>query len=75
MSNVYIIAGVAVQTRSLQSGDMAVWHRLSDTVRNVVEPICRGKGYWDDKYHNWVIKAGNVQSVLVDLEMAQRESA
>lgn len=71
MSKVYFIKGVEVKTRILPSGDMAVWHPANERVRGVVEPICRGSGYWDPEYRNWVVKAGCLHRVEADLAAAQ----
>lgn len=74
MSNVYLINGVEVTTRMLPSGDMVVWHPAGSVVRSVVESICRGRGYWDPKYRNWIVKGGCVASALMELEMTQLKS-
>jgi len=41
----------------LPSGDLAVYHRIDDRVRGIVEPICRGRGRWERRYRNWIIFA------------------
>lgn len=64
---VYLIQGVLVYTRILPSGDMAVWHPYNQRVRAIVEPICRGCGYWQAKFNNWVIKQPYVAQVSNEL--------
>ena len=67
MHQVYLIQGIPVYTRSLPSGDMAVWHPYNEAIRAIVEPICRGCGYWQAEFNNWVIKNPNVALVRCDL--------
>lgn len=67
MHQVYLIQGVPVYTRTLPSGDLAVWHPFNDGIRAIVEPICRGCGYWQADFNNWVIKQSNVPRVRSDL--------
>lgn len=59
MHQVYLIQGVPVYTRILPSGDMVVWHPYNEGIRAIVEPICRGGGYWQAQFNNWVIKQPN----------------
>jgi hypothetical protein len=67
MHQVYLIQGVPVYTRTLPSGDLAVWHPFNDGIRAIVEPICRGCGYWQADFNNWVIKHSNVPRVRSEL--------
>lgn len=59
-----------VETGFLPSGDMTVWHPASASLRGIVEPICRGRGYWNGAYNNWIVKqkfADYVSSELAKL--------
>lgn len=56
MHQKYFIGGVPIFTRTLPSGDMTVWHPFNLGVQQIVEPICRGRGYWQPGCNNWVIK-------------------
>ena len=67
MHQVYQIQGVPVYTRTLPSGDMAVWHPYNEGIRGIVEPICRGCGYWQAEFKNWVIKQPHVARVRNEL--------
>lgn len=67
MHQVYLIQSVPVYTRTLPSGDMAVWHPYNEGIRAIVEPICRGCGYWQAEFNNWVIKQPSVARVRSDL--------
>ena len=67
MHQVYLIQGVPVYTRTLPSGDMAVWHPYNEGIRAIVEPICSGRGYWRAEFNNWVIKQPNVPHVRSEL--------
>ena len=67
MQQVYLIQGVSVYTRTLPSGDLAVWHPYNEGLRAIVEPICRGRGYWQAEFNNWVIKQPHVARVRNEL--------
>lgn len=47
----------AVELRLLASGDLCVRHPRSEDLRRQIEPICRGRGYWDPAHRNWVVFA------------------
>lgn len=64
-----------VETRELPSGDMAVRHPISDGLRDIVEPICRGRGHWKAEFNNWIVFRQFVGAVLNDLEMRGRRMA
>lgn len=64
------VLGVPVFARSLPSGALAVWHPYNDTVREIVEPICRDRGYWRASHNNWIVHARFCESVLADLAVA-----
>lgn len=72
MQQKYLVRGVPVFIRHLQSGDMAVWHPFNLETQAVVEPICRGRGYWKAEYNNWIIKASWVDRVRADLSRIGR---
>jgi hypothetical protein len=67
---VIFIFGVPVYARALPSGDLAIWHPFNDTVRGVVEPICRRHGYWRAEYNNWVVESEYKRWVLNELRDA-----
>lgn len=73
MPHKFHVIGVPVFTRSLPSGDMAVWHPYNEAIRELVEPLCRDKGYWQSRYNNWIVQAcyaESVQAALASLEDA-----
>lgn len=51
----FYIRGVPVCVRTLQSGDIAIWHPCNEQVRSIVEPICRPRGHWQSGYRNWIV--------------------
>ena len=71
MPHKFLIQGVPVFTRSLPSGDMAVWHPYNEVIREIVEPLCRDKGYWQSRYNNWIVQAGYAEAVLAGLALAE----
>lgn len=66
----FIIAGILVEARELQFGQLAVWHPISTSAQSVVEPLCRGRGYWNARYNNWIIHKPFVPEVLAALRSA-----
>jgi hypothetical protein len=73
MPHKFHVLGVPVFTRILPSGDIAVWHPYNSAIREVVEPICRERGYWQSRYNNWIVQAcyaEAVQAALASLEDA-----
>lgn len=70
---VFEVDGVGkIETSALPSGDLKVWHPRSDRLRAVVEPICRGRGYWNGQYQNWIVRAEHADEVLRMLEKRVR---
>jgi hypothetical protein len=74
MPHKFHVLGVPVFTRSLPSGDMVVWHPYNSAVREVIEPICRERGYWRPGYNNWIIHACHCESVLGKLALMEDAS-
>lgn len=62
------IGGVPVYGRSLPSGDLAVWHPFHPAAREIIEPICRGRGYWRPDHNNWIVFRPFREVVLAELE-------
>lgn len=58
----------AIETGTLPSGDMKVWHPLNAKLRTIVEGACRGRGYWNPEYNNWIVKARFADTVLSELD-------
>lgn len=66
----FIIAGILVEARELQFGQLAVWHPISTSAQSVVEPLCRGRGYWNRRYKNWIIHKPFAPIVLSELRFS-----
>ncbi len=65
---VLYIASERVELRSLPFGDLAVYHRPAEHVRALVEPVCRNRGYWNNKYNNWIVFRQFRAAVVSELE-------
>lgn len=61
------IRGIPVYVGTLPSGDLKIWHPHNDAVRVIVEPICRGRGYWRADYNNWIVFSRFTSAVLDEL--------
>lgn len=73
---IFILDNVgAIQTGMLPSGDMTVTHSFNDALRAIAEGACRGRGYWDSDYKNWIVKAGCIDAVLADIAKCTRQIA
>lgn len=65
---IFVVENVgAIETGSLPSGDMKVWHPLNEKLRAIVEGACRGRGYWNPEYNNWIVKARFADTVLSEI--------
>ena len=71
MPYIYFLRGVPVHVRALPSGDLVVWHPFNAAVREFVEPICRGRGYWQPGYKNWIVFARHAEDVCRELALAE----
>jgi len=49
------VHGTAVVARKLPFRNVSVWHSFDPYVRQIVERACRGRGWWNGKYRNWVV--------------------
>ena len=47
--------GVTVRARELPRSNIAIFPPICEPVRELVEPICRGRGFWSPEYNNWVV--------------------
>lgn len=68
--DVLIIGGVPIFVADLPSGDMKVWHPYNERIRQIVEPICRGRGRWNSYYRNWIVFAPFKPVVMSELRKA-----
>lgn len=44
-----------IWVKELPFGNIRVFHRYDEGVRQIVEPICRSRGYWNAQYKNWIV--------------------
>jgi hypothetical protein len=72
MRYIFLLNSIPVYVRSLPSGDVAVWHPFNAEAQAVVEPICRGCGYWNPTFKNWVVRASSKEQVLSELSRVGR---
>lgn len=64
---VFPIGNIWVFVRDLPFGNFKVYHRPSQYVRSIVEPICRGRGYWEPRFNCWIVFDKFRQTVLTQL--------
>jgi hypothetical protein len=57
-----------IQTGTLPSGDMTIKHTGSGLVFEIVSSVCAGtgKGYWEAKHKNWIVRKQFSDAVLAD---------
>jgi len=65
--SIFHINNVPIYIRDLPSGAISIWHPFNENLRDIIEPICRGHGYWDSAYRNWIIFAYFKDLVLAEL--------
>lgn len=52
---IFSFGNIWVYVRDLPYGNVKVYHRPSQYVRQIIEPICRGHGYWNPKFNCWIV--------------------
>lgn len=73
---IFILDNVgAIETGMLPSGDMSVKHAFNDELRALAEGVCRGRGYWNPEYKNWIVKARFVDTVLAEIAKSTKQIA
>ena len=68
----FYVLGVPVYVRELPFNNISVFHPTNQAVREIIEPICRGRGYWSADYKNWVIFEQFRTIILNELERLRR---
>ena len=63
----FSILGVSVHVRELPRNNIAVFHQICEPIRQLVEPICRGRGYWNPEFKNWIVFETFKDTVLTEL--------
>lgn len=61
--------GVGIYCLPLPSGDVAIQHAPNEAARAIVEPICRGRGYWHGEYNNWIVFRPFAEKVVADIAL------
>jgi hypothetical protein len=64
-----------IETGMLPSGDMRVWHPLNEKLRTIVEGACRGRGYWNPEYKNWIVFEQFADTVLSEIAAQTKRKA
>ena len=62
----------SIETVALPSCDMKFWHPLNDPLMSIVETVCRGRGYWNPEYQNWIVIARFVDIDLSEIASQSR---
>lgn len=52
---IFEIGGRWVWVKKLPYGNITVFHRPSDYLRSIVQPLCQHKGFWSKKFNCWVV--------------------
>ena len=52
---IFDIGGHFVWVKKLPHANIKIFHRPSDYVRKIVQPLCQNKGFWNPKYNCWVV--------------------
>ncbi len=52
---IFSIGNTRVFVRALPYANVKVYHRPDHHARKIVEPLCRGRGYWNDRYKCWIV--------------------
>lgn len=52
---VFEIGGRWVWVKKLPYGNIKIFHRPSDYLRSIVQPLCQHKGFWNKKFNCWVV--------------------
>lgn len=68
----FLVLGVVVRVRELPINNVAVFHPICEPVRELVEPICRGRGYWNAQFNNWIVFESFKDIVLAELSTISR---
>ncbi len=66
------ILNVQVFIGELPSGDLKVWHPFNDRVRQLIEPICRGRGRWHPRFNNWIVFSNFKYEVIAELDTLEK---
>lgn len=69
---VFDIGGHWVWVKKLPYANIKVFHRPSDYVRKIVQPICQNKGYWNPKFNCWVVFDRFKDDILKSLSVSGR---
>lgn len=69
---IFDIGGRWVWVKKLPYGNIKVFHRRNDYLRNIVQPLCQNRGYWNPKFNCWVIFDRFKDDILNSLSQAGR---
>jgi len=69
---IFDIGGRWVWVKKLPYGNIKVFHRPNDYVRNIVQPLCQNRGFWNPKYNCWVVFDRFQDDVLSSLSQSGR---
>lgn len=51
----FAVGATWIWVKELPFGNVKVFHRFDEQARQIVEPICRSRGYWNGQYNNWIV--------------------
>lgn len=53
-----------IRTQTLDDGRVALRHDRDDRLSNALSNACRGRGQWNPRYKNWIVRADDLSSIL-----------
>lgn len=68
------VRGTPIVARKLPFRNVSVWHSYDPDVRVIVEGACRGRGWWNKKYRNWVVFDRFWPEVFATLQAADQQN-
>jgi len=53
-----------IKTQALEDGRVALRHDRDDRLSEALSNACKGRGQWNPRYKNWIVKADDLSAIL-----------